>query len=255
MKALKALLMQLLGRRQYLQLTSWFFLLSFRRGWLKNDPAYRVHYFVRQLVQPGHTVLDIGANLGYYATEFARLVGPQGRVVAVEPIPLYRSVLSRHLHGLSQCSILPYALGTAEGSISMGLPTADQHRHGLMKVLTEEEKSKAPEIIEVPVKHPVSLFEPLGRIDYIKCDIEGYEVPVIPTMRPLLEKQQPIVQVETDGDNKRILFDFFNELGYQLFYVGAQGLVPYRSAQQTLVGDLIAIPPHRLQSVQSFITE
>lgn len=253
MKQLKAILIQLLGRQAYLRLTSRIFLFSFRRQWLKNNPAYTVHYFVRHLIGPGQTVIDIGANLGYYSTEFARLVGQKGKVLSVEPIQLYREILLANTRHLPQVQVLPYALGEQEGTISMGLPFADQHRHGLMKVLTESEKQVAPEIFEVELKHPAKLFGQLADIHYLKCDIEGYEVPVLPAMRSVIESHQPIVQVETDGENKLILHRMFNEMGYQLFYVQQDKLVPYPDAQQQLIGDMICIPAGKISSIEKLI--
>ena len=48
---------------------------------------------VRRLVGPGGTVLDVGANFGRYAKALADLVGPTGRVYAVEPVPLTFEIL------------------------------------------------------------------------------------------------------------------------------------------------------------------
>lgn len=250
MKHLKALLIKILGRPAYLSLLSKVYLFSFRKGWLRSNPSYRTHYFVRNLIKEGDTVIDIGANLGYYSTEFARLVGSNGKVWSVEPIPMYRKVLLQNVKSLPQVTVLPYALGETEGTISMGLPFADQHRHGLMKVLTKEEKEKAPEIFEVELKHPQKIFSQLSEIQYIKCDIEGYEVPVIPAMRELISQQMPVMQIETEGENKRIICDLLNDLGYHLFFVGESGLVPFADPSQLLPGDLIGIPPHRLADIQ-----
>lgn len=132
----------------------------------------------------------------------------------------------------------------------MGLPFADQHRHGLMKVLTEDEKTIAPSIFEVEMKNPAKLFDSLSQLHYLKCDIEGYEVPVIPAMLPVIEKHLPVVQIETSGNNQKILYQLFSGLGYQLFYVGNNGLVPLSRQDMDLPGDLIGIPP----ALQSEIT-
>lgn len=254
MKKLKSILNRLLGKENYLRLTSTLYLLSFRNGWLKNNPAYYNHYFVRNFIKPGNTVIDIGANLGYYSTEFARLVGPEGLVLAVEPIPFYRKVLLRNIKPFSQVKVLPYALGEQEGTISMGLPGHDKFRHGLMKVLrSEEEKKAVAEVIEVPVKNPAQLFAPLQQVDYIKCDIEGYEVPVIPAMIDFINQHRALLQVETDGENKKILFDLFRTKQYDLFFVKAGQLFPYRDASQPLVGDMLAIPQEKVEQYRHLI--
>lgn len=41
------------------------------------------------------------------------------------------------------------------------------------------------------------LFGHLTRIDFIKCDVEGYEVVIMEEMRPLLERFRPTVLIET----------------------------------------------------------
>lgn len=253
MKQIKSWLIQILGRKQYLRLLSRVYLTGFRLGWLQNNPAYRTHYFVRKLIKPQQTILDIGANLGYYTTEFARLTGPAGKIFAVEPIPLYRQILEANTQKWPQVAILPYALGETEGRISMGLPFADQHRHGLMKVLSDDEKQKAPEIFEVELKHPGHLFSQIDEIHYIKCDIEGYEVPVIPAMKEVILRHMPLLQIETDGENKKVLHRLLNDWGYLLYYVGAKGLTPYPDAEAPLPADLIAIPKSSLSSFESLI--
>jgi FkbM family methyltransferase len=253
LKSIKAILLSLLGQRRYLQLTSALFFRAFQFGWLKNDPAYYTHHFVRHFVQPGQVVIDIGANLGYYSRLFSNLVGPAGKVLAVEPIALYRSVLTPNLRQCANVTILPYALGEAEGPIHMGNPSADKHRHGLMRVLRKEDEQKAGEVYEVAMKHPVQLFDGEPVIHYIKCDIEGYEVPVIPAMRPIIDKHRPIVQVETESDNLALLFHLFNNLRYTMFYVQAGQLIPYKDAGQHLPADLIALPAELAYQYQSFV--
>jgi FkbM family methyltransferase len=246
LKKIKSLLNRILGRENYLRLTSRLFFFSFRQGWLRNNPAYYNHYFVRHLIKPDSTVIDIGANLGYYTVEFNRLVRPSGLVLAVEPIPHYRKVLLRNIRNMPLVKVLPYALGKEEGIISMGLPGRDKHRHGLMKVLSEKEKADVTDSIEVPVKNPATLFAPLEKIDFIKCDIEGYEVPVIPAMMELIEKHRPVLQVETDGENKKILCDLFTAKQYALFFVKQNRLVAYNNPADPLPGDLMLIPNEKM---------
>lgn len=242
MKTIRKILNAILGKPRYLKLVSWWYLVSFRKGWLKKNPAYRTHYFVRNLIKKGNVVIDIGANLGYYTTEFARLTGTSGRVIAVEPIPLYRRVLKFNTRELTQVEIQPYALGATEGLVYMGLPGTEAHRHGLMKVLKKEEQLQARELYEVKIRKPEQLFGDLPIVHYIKCDIEGYEIPVIPEMSGMITKFRPILQVETDGQHKITLHHLFTSWNYRCFYVGENGLVPYDDPSELLPGDMVAIP-------------
>jgi FkbM family methyltransferase len=254
MKTIKKLLLQWLGHKRYLQLTSTFFFTARNQNWLRNQPAYFAHYLALEFIKPGDTIIDIGANLGYYSLPFAKKVGKSGQVFSVEPIALYRQVLENNLAGLTQVTILPFALGETEGIIHMGNPSEDKHRHGLMRVLKENEVKANADVYEVPVKNPMQLFGNLEKVDYIKCDIEGYEVPVIPAMRPLIEKLRPIMQIETEGDNKNVLMELFKAVNYVTFFAGKNRLVPYPDANQHLQGDLIAIPAEKVKPFASLIS-
>ncbi|MEO7312395.1 MAG: FkbM family methyltransferase [Chitinophagaceae bacterium] len=255
MKSIKSLLNKLLGQKHYLRLTSTLFFHYFNKGWLRDNPSYYSHYFVHNLIQQGDTVIDIGGNLGYFTKIFSRLVGKTGRVYTVEPIELYRQVLEKNIANLGNVTVLPYALGEDDGTILMGNPSSDKHRHGLMRVLKKDETQFLPagDKYEVEMKHPLHLFETLGKIDYIKCDIEGYEIPVIPLMEPLIAKQLPLMQIETEGENKFTILEMMWKLGYKSYYAEKQTLVPVITTEQPVIGDLLFIPAHRLESFQKFV--
>ena len=58
------------------------------------------------------------------------------------------------------------------------------------------------------------LFAALGRLDFIKCDIEGYEVVVMREMQPLIERFHPTVLIETGGANRPQIIGLFTAMGY-----------------------------------------
>lgn len=68
-------------------------------------PAYDAHVaeYLRQRVRPGSVCVNVGANLGVYALQFAHWSAPGGRVYAFEPNPRTAAVLRRHveLNGLA----------------------------------------------------------------------------------------------------------------------------------------------------------
>lgn len=248
---IKAWLLKILGQEKYLGLISTSFFVAYHKGWLRNNPSYFTHYMAARFIQPGFTVIDIGANLGYYSCLFAAKTGINGKVLSVEPIELYRRILVKNTKEYPQVSILPFALGENEGTLKMGNPSQDKHRHGLMRVLKDDEAGK--DFYEVPVKNPLNLFSEVEKIDYIKCDIEGYEVPVIPAMKPLIEKHRPLMQVETDGENKKLLMQLFKGINYHTFYASHDNLVPYIDSEKILPGDLIAIPDEKMGEFEKWV--
>lgn len=52
---------------------------------------------VRYVVKPGMRVVDVGANAGFYTLAFSRLVGPAGKVLAIEPLDANLVFLCDHL--------------------------------------------------------------------------------------------------------------------------------------------------------------
>jgi len=231
---------RLLGPRRYLRLVSGGFLHALRLGLLRGRPAFDGHYFLSRLVRAGDVVIDIGANLGYYTLPLAGLVGREGRVIAVEPVALYRRVLEDRTRRLPQVTALPFALGASDGEmVRLGVPAdAAPYRHGLTRVADDGE-------FEAEMRRGSVLFADLARVDYVKCDVEGYEVEVLPEMIGVIGRHRPILQVETAGANRERLVDLFAGLGYRAFTVRGDRLIALAAAPDA-AGDVIFLPPARL---------
>lgn len=156
---------------------------------------------LRALLRPGMTVLDVGAHVGYYTRLCARLVGPQGRVIAFEPHPRTHEVLRQNVAGLSNVTALPVALAEEEGQAELfdylmmsasGSLHYDEQMLSLQKS-TLSELDIAPRIREnFPVQRysvrtaPVDALLPelaVARVDVVKMDIEGAEIGALRGMR------------------------------------------------------------------------
>jgi len=72
---------------------------------------------LRTALRPGMTFVDVGANLGYYSVLASRLVGPRGKVVALEPAPRTYRLLTWNLadNGCRNAEAHPVALGDRDG--------------------------------------------------------------------------------------------------------------------------------------------
>jgi hypothetical protein len=78
----------------------------------------------RQQIKPGDIVLDVGANEGIFAALFGSLVGPQGKVIAVEPQSRLRDLIEINcrLNNLTNYHLFQNALGgTAGGTARIAL--------------------------------------------------------------------------------------------------------------------------------------
>lgn len=217
-KLVHKLLYRILPLEGYLRVVSALFFLWQRLGLGRHSEALEYLYHLDKLVSPGDHCLDIGANLGYYTRTLSRLVGPEGFVHAVEPMAPTRRILEKNLrHHNQNIKIYPYALGEAEREVVMANDSARESGYlgtgqNFVKELTEQ---------HCEVEHAAQmcrgseLFGVLPRLDFIKCDIEGYEWHVMCEMRPVLERYRPTVLIETGGENRPRIIALFEELGYR----------------------------------------
>lgn len=233
---------------------------AFRLRLLKNNPSYQWHYFVLKLVRQGDFILDIGANLGYFTQQFAAKVRHGGHLYCVEPVAPFRKQLRKLVAGQPNITILPYALGEeADKPVTLGIPAEFENlgylRHGTTTLLHGNKSGKGTYSFEATMKKGSELFATLPRLDYIKCDIEGYETVVLPEMKNVLEKFQPLVQLETWGSQLMQMYAFFKNLGFAAYYLENNRLKPLEGKPQERWGesDLLFVPPRRLDSIAPFL--
>ena len=218
-KLFHRILYRLLSLENYLRVVSRMFFLYRALGLGRGGRALEYVYHLPQLVKQGDKVIDIGANLGYYTCPLADLVGEEGRVYAVEPVPVIFSVLKRNVGKRRNVELLNYALGEQERTIEMAndsVASAGYFGTG-RNFVSEGELSKDAVRFTAQMKRGSELFGGMEKIDFIKCDIEGYERVVLPELRPLIEKFHPTVLVETDGESRQQMIEMFTELGYSAY--------------------------------------
>lgn len=214
MQRIKKILYKLLSERQYLRILHWSFYLLYDLGLLKKDKRFKYHYAVKKLIKPEYTVVDIGANLGYFSRNFARLAS-KGKVISIEPVPQFFDVLDGFMKRYSNSVRYNVALGMEEGTITMVLPkTNGMIRTGLPYIAESEDEQKQHDTKDVKIVKGSELLSTLHRIDYIKCDIEGYELNVFKEIFPLLDRHKPIVQIEIAPKNLDEMCRLFSDLDF-----------------------------------------
>ena len=125
--------------------------------------------WMRRLVRPGSTGLDIGANIGFYTRLLSDLIGPKGHVHAFEPDPCNFKHLSTLAGGRNNVTLVPKAVSDRSGQLLIYTSTQLNVDHRTYKV----ENYK-----EVFAVDGVSIDDYVGgqfRVDFIKMDIQGYE--------------------------------------------------------------------------------
>jgi FkbM family methyltransferase len=211
-------------------------------GILKNDERFKFHYMVKKLIEPDYTVVDIGANLGYFSRNFSDLV-KTGKVISIEPVRPFFETLQYFIGGRKNVTLHNYALGQEEGTITMVMPTSNgMMRTGLPHIAESEEEKQQHRTHAVQIKRPSELLKDITKIDYIKCDIEGYERTVFEEMKHIVEKHLPIIQIEIDPKNREFMFSYFAQLGYTQYGITNFKIVKEVPGKQQEQGDYIFVP-------------
>lgn len=151
---------------------------------------------LEQFLRPGDVFIDVGANIGVYALKGARIVGPAGRVVAVEPGRDAGRLLTENvaLNGYRHIAIVPKALADQEGQATLHhIPLGDDPQaFSLLSGAGHE----AGEQVEMTTLDRLVADLGLARIDCIKIDVEGAEHMVLGGGRASIGRWHPTVIFE-----------------------------------------------------------
>ena len=213
------LLYRLLSLESYLRVVSRLFFFTRAFGFGRKGRALEYNYHLPQLVGRGDVAIDIGANLGYYTRPLSDIVGAEGAVYAVEPVPVIFDVLKRNVAGRKNVHLLNYALGAEECAVEMANDSvAEAGYFGTGRNFVSDGALSGKAIrFTAQMRRGSKLFAELERVDFIKCDIEGYERVVMPEMRAIIERYHPTVLIETDGETRREIIEMFDKMGYRAY--------------------------------------
>jgi len=166
--------------------------------------------YLQSILQPNWTVVDIGANIGYYALQEARVAK---NVIAIEPTPSSHKALVANvaLNRYPNIETWQMAVGDHNGQVGFEISRAcnwnsvSPASRGDMQV----QMIMLDELID-------------GRwVDYVRMDVEGYELCVLKGMEQTLRKKKPrmFIEVHRDklrdyGNTQRGLMEYLAGFGY-----------------------------------------
>lgn len=146
-------------------------------------------------LKPGMTVVDVGANFGYFTLLMGDAVGETGRVIAVEPNPDTEALLQETvlLNGhRSRTRIVPQALGASAGRALLFAPDGEPKN----ATLTETTELQGGQTIEVTTVTLDEVALECKKVDLVKIDAEGAEVDIVAGMRRLIARDHPALVLE-----------------------------------------------------------
>ncbi len=216
---------------------------------------YEYIHFIRKIIKKGDVCIDIGANVGYYTCVLAEIVGPEGKVYAVEPIKPILNILINNVKKFNNIVVYPFALGKENKIIRMGNRAYERWgfiSSGSYFIIDPNDTSWANSkiLFEAEMRRATDLFSHLKRVDFIKCDVEGYEVVVLTELEGLISKFKPIVLVESFREKREKVKRLFEKHGYYGYVLQNGKLFP---ASKNQTKDILFVHPQKIDRIKTFI--
>jgi len=139
---------------------------------------------LKDIIKPGMTVVDVGANIGIYTAYMASIVGEEGKVYAFEPSPYTFNVLQKYNKN-HNVTLVQAAVGDTTGRITLYLSDKLNVDHRTYE--TDEERQS----IDVP-SYRLDDYLKNEKVDFIKMDIQGFEHKALLGMRNILQTNHDI---------------------------------------------------------------
>jgi FkbM family methyltransferase len=199
--------------------------------------ARRILRCIEPFLSPDAVMVDVGANQGEVSLFAARRLS-QGRVIAFEPAPsnYARLLANARLNSLDNIVALDHCLGEQAGSATLFFPDDQStlHRDGWNEGVSSlfADGSGTQCSCTVAVRRMDDVFDEMAleRLDLMKIDVEGAELPVLRGGRETLQRFRPVVVIEMNAETFRLagyepsdVYDVFAELDYEGFIVNRAG--------------------------------
>lgn len=202
--------------------------LLYTRFKLKNDRDEIA--LLRQLIKPGHRVLDIGANIGFYARLLSNTVGKTGQVYCFEPDSLNFKHLVKNTKNLDNVHVFNLAVSDKDEVLKVyksKLLNVDHRTYPVNNYDSVEE-------IEASSIDNLIAAKRIEPPDVIKIDIQGFELVAFQGMRKLLTTRQHLKIVaeywphgfKRAGTSAIEFYDFFAALGFGFLKIEGTSTTP-----------------------------
>lgn len=167
-------------------------------------------------VQPGATVVEVGANFGAHTLPLARKVGPHGRVIAFEPMDYAYDRL------IANMRLNPGLRNISTHKCYVGAAAEDDVEVTITSRWSVDGRGNDTQVSRFSATPLDSMTAEVGRVDVLKIDVDGADHNVLKGARELIEAFRPIIYVEVSealsnfGSSPRVLCNDMEGRGYEL---------------------------------------
>lgn len=197
-------------------------------GWYE-DEKFETEVFAKNL-KKDMTVLDLGANIGFYSLLARSVVGPGGNVYSFEPFPENISLLRQSIHEnkFENMTLIEAAVSDKSGESFLYLSPDACSEHSMLDLDFDYNKNQSQKKLKIQALNIDDYFVSFDdKIDFIKMDIEGSEFRALDGMKKTLEQNQQIsIMTEfwpngfrKDGKAPQDFLKRLVDLGFELFHI------------------------------------
>jgi len=177
------------GVRLFIDLSDHTIGLNILRGHYEQDEIA----FVRTLLKPGDSTIDVGGHIGFFTMQMAAAVGPEGRVYAFEPFDANADLLERSI--ADRVTFQRAAVGATTGRATLTFPVETLNSGGAY-LLPDGNMPLAGNLkkeVSLVALDALNLRRP---IRFIKMDVEGAEPQVLRGAQQILRDDRPVILSE-----------------------------------------------------------
>jgi FkbM family methyltransferase len=192
--------------------------------------AQELDYVVNRLPMGGCFV-DVGAHIGYFTLAAAKKVGPDGRVIALEPTPSSAAVLRRNvaMNGFEgRVSVIEAAASAVSGSGTL-VQSASTPMWNTLEPDTLEDTVEGISVCTVTIDD-VLRGEQWPPVHVLKLDVEGHEQSVLTGAKETLSRYPDLEIIfeasGTSAERFRVSFEtisYLNDRGFKFFFFESAG--------------------------------
>jgi FkbM family methyltransferase len=172
-----------------------------------KNRVYEIHPDFK--IKKGFCVIDVGAHIGTFAINAAKLAGPSGKIIALEPLKVNQELFLRNCkeNNLENVTLVKAAANNFDGEIGF---CADEFCVGN---ICRESESK---VKCLRLDNLMANFD-INKVDILKIDVEGAELRVLEGALNLLKVTDKIV-LETDSELLKKITKFLLNYGFKNIY-------------------------------------
>lgn len=238
------------------------------RDWIQRHIYYfgawepNLTTWIKRTLLPGKVFIDVGANIGYFSVLASGIVGPSGKVIAIEPAPQTYERLSYHvaINRMTNVRLINEAAFGPGEATTIKLYVADERNVGATSIAPRwsPSESRTASVTARPLASMLSADE-IHRARVIKIDVEGAEAEVVKGLglerNSFPDDVEIVVEIfnecPEDGPRAQKLLDYMQSLGFNAYLLPETHRLReyYASAARRVVPRRLSGPLQRTDNV------